>query len=72
MTGKETNRSDRSSFQESPDEATADSLKEPKMIKDTDGLMKELIYVQELLKKTEEVNENTLLAELKISIRLFE
>ena len=35
-------------------------------------MTKELVYIQDLLKKTEEVNENTLLAELRISIRLFE
>lgn len=43
-----------------------------RLVKDEDGMPRELIYVQDLLTVTKEVNENTLLAELKIYIKLFE
>jgi len=39
---------------------------------DEDGSTKLIVYVQDLLKKTVQVNKNTLLAELTVSIRLFE
>ena len=37
-----------------------------------DGIIRELVYVQDFLKKTEVISENTLLAELTVSIRLYE
>lgn len=37
-----------------------------------DGSIKELVFVQDLLTETVEFNENTLLAELSVQVRLFE
>ena len=53
-------------------ESFTDKVHKPKYYKEADGTIKELVYVQDLLKKTEIVNSNTLLAELNISVKLFE
>ena len=47
-------------------------VQEPQYYKEADGTLKELIYIQDLMKKTEIMSRNTLLAELKVSIRFFE